>query len=57
MFRLRDSRGKGTVLEFGPLWGLDEDKPDLAENRVGLDTQRGETEGVGQPVPKFQSVS
>lgn len=57
MFRLRDSRRKGLILEFGPLCGLEEHKPDLAQSRAGLDTLGVETEGLGQPVPEFQSVS
>lgn len=57
MFRLRDLREKETVWGLRPVLGLEEDKSDLAQSRGSLDTQRGETEVVGQPVPKFQSVS
>lgn len=52
MFRSRDSRGHGTVLEFGFLCGLEEDKPDPAQRtamqaRVVWIPRGVETEGSG----------
>lgn len=49
-------------MEFGFLCELQEDKPDSAqwtpvEDKGGLDTLGVETEGLGQPVPKIQSIS